>query len=243
MTVIHYLADSYRRRRFACLFVSLIVTLVVAPLFSAMGVSTRFMEVFLGINILAVVVVTLADVKTYLGFGLLILVVIARGGHALMGYGPLLATSQGVCAVICLLSVCVMLRFVLSQGLITSERIFAALAAYLLGGIMCGLIFGIFEEQWPGSFSSQGSPLVGGKENILAHTIYFSFVTLGTLGYGDFIPISGPARALAVLEAIGGQMYLVVIVARLVSLYEGQAARSSRNELDETTRTDEISRW
>jgi hypothetical protein len=54
----------------------------------------------------------------------------------------------------------------------------------------------------------------------LAQTLYFSFVTLGTLGYGDIIPVGGPARALAVVEAIGGQMYLVVVVARLVSLHQ-----------------------
>jgi hypothetical protein len=41
------------------------------------------------------------------------------------------------------------------------------------------------------------------------------------LGYGDVLPLSGPARALAVAESIGGQMYLVVVVARLVSLYQG----------------------
>ncbi len=91
--------------------------------------------------------------------------------------------------------------------------------------IVVTVSFGIFLEQWPGSFSFQGSSFVGSKQNVLAHTIYFSFVTLGTLGYGDIIPVSGPARALAVTEAIVGQMYLVVVVARLVSLYKGGADR------------------
>jgi hypothetical protein len=113
----------------------------------------------------------------------------------------------------------------MSEGFVTSERIFAALSVYLLVGIVCGLLFCIFVEQWPGSFSFQGSSFVGSKQNILAHTVYFSFVTLGTLGYGDIIPVSGPARALAVIEALVGQMYLVVIVARLVSLYKGGADR------------------
>ena len=63
---------------------------------------------------------------------------------------------------------------------------------------------------------------VDGRQNVLAHTICFSFVTLG---YGDMIPISGPARALAVTEAIVGQMYLVVVVERLVSLYKRGAYR------------------
>jgi voltage-gated potassium channel len=49
--------------------------------------------------------------------------------------------------------------------------------------------------------------------------IYFSFVTLATLGYGDIVPASDVARGLAILEAVIGQFYLTVVVARLVSLY------------------------
>jgi hypothetical protein len=49
--------------------------------------------------------------------------------------------------------------------------------------------------------------------------IYFSFITIATLGYGDIVPVNGAARGLAMLEAIGGQMYLAVLVARMVSLY------------------------
>jgi len=48
-------------------------------------------------------------------------------------------------------------------------------------------------------------------------------VTLATVGYGDVIPASDSARGLAILEAVGGQMYLTVLVARLVSLYSKQA--------------------
>jgi hypothetical protein len=49
--------------------------------------------------------------------------------------------------------------------------------------------------------------------------MYFSFVTIASLGYGDIVPLSAPARSVAVLEALSGQMYLAVLVARLVSLY------------------------
>lgn len=221
MSILRSLTSSYSRRRFACLFFSLLITMVAAPVLATMGLSTRFMELFLGFNILAAVLVTLFGFGTYAGVGLLALVLIARSGHALLGYEPLLATSQGIGAAICLLSLCIMMRFVLSEGSVTSERIFAALDAYLLVGVMCGLLFSIFETQWPGSLSFQGLPLAESKMNPLAHTIYFSFVTLGTVGYGDIVPISGPARALAVAEAITGQMYLVVIVARLVTLHQG----------------------
>jgi hypothetical protein len=59
--------------------------------------------------------------------------------------------------------------------------------------------------------------------------VYFSFVTLTTLGYGDAVPLSSGARGLAIVEAPCGQLYLAVIVARLVALHLSEAI-SGRNE-------------
>jgi hypothetical protein len=238
MKLNHNLVSSYSRRRFACLFVSLIVTMVAAPVLGAMGFSTRFVEVLLAFNILAAILITVFSLGTYIGLGFLALVLAARGAYALLGYESLLATSQGVGALICLVSACIMFHFILSEGPVTSERIFAALDVYLMLGIMCGLLFCIFEEQWPGSFSFQTTSHATSNRSLLAHTIYFSFVTLGTLGYGDITPVGGPARALAVTEAICGQIYLVVVVARLVSLYKGRSEPSELDERDETTPAD-----
>ena len=55
--------------------------------------------------------------------------------------------------------------------------------------------------------------------------IYFSFVTQATLGYGDIAPLGEQVQGLAVAQGVGGQMYLVVLVARLVSLYSAQWSR------------------
>jgi len=52
---------------------------------------------------------------------------------------------------------------------------------------------------------------------------FFSFVTLTTLGYGDITPVSAPARSLAMVEAIVGQMYLAVLIARLVGIHISQS--------------------
>ena len=239
MTVIHNLTNSYSRRRFGCLFISLLLTLIAAPVLTALGFSTRSMEVFLALNILAAVLITLFSFRSYVGLGLLGLVLATRGGYSLLGYERLLMTSQGAGVLTCLVSVLVMFRYILKEGEVDSERIFAALNVYLMIGIMCGLLFFIFEEQWPGSFSLSGLSFAGSKTIQLADTLYFSFVTLGTLGYGDITPVGGPARALAVSEAIVGQMYLVVVVARLVSLYEGSALRAERSQRDKAISVDE----
>ena len=58
-----------------------------------------------------------------------------------------------------------------------------------------------------------------------AEMVYYSFVTLTTLGYGDIVPVSPSARALATLEALTGQLYLTVLVARLVGLHITHSSR------------------
>jgi hypothetical protein len=60
---------------------------------------------------------------------------------------------------------------------------------------------------------------VGPDQFSLTQAFYFSFVTLATLGYGDVVPLGEVARGLAIIEAVAGQLYLAVMVARLVSLY------------------------
>jgi hypothetical protein len=219
MSVIQELSYGYSRHRFALLFCSLLFTLVASPVFAALGLDTRFMEAFVALNVLGAVFITLYSLRSYVVLGLLVLALVTRGGYGLLGYAPLLPASQAVSVLIFLICGYIMLRFMFSAGSINSERIFAALSVYIMIGLICGLLFFIFEEQWPGSFAYFGSSSGEGRHVQLAHAIYFSFVTLGTLGYGDMVPIGGPVQALAVMEAIGGQMYLAVVVARLVSLY------------------------
>ncbi len=92
---------------------------------------------------------------------------------------------------------------------VTPDMIVGGVCIYLLLGIFWMLLYdlvGTFDE---GAITSAGRP---------SH-LYFSFTTLTTLGYGDFIPTTEFARALTSLEAISGQMYLAVFVARLVGLH------------------------
>lgn len=108
-------------------------------------------------------------------------------------------------------------RHALQAGPVNAERIFAALDAYLLAGLIFGVCYWLLDQTWPVSFDPASSSLP------LSHAIYFSFVTIATLGYGDIVPVNDLARGVAILEAVSGQLYLVVLVARLVSLYARQA--------------------
>ncbi|MBW2548229.1 MAG: two pore domain potassium channel family protein [Deltaproteobacteria bacterium] len=99
---------------------------------------------------------------------------------------------------------------------VSTNAIFGAIVAYLLAGVAFAFAFELIELSHPGSFS--GVP-VGGAESEMGNALlYFSFVSLTTMGYGDILPVSDLARPLAVLEGVFGTLYLAVMIARLVGL-------------------------
>ncbi|MFZ0707169.1 MAG: potassium channel family protein [Candidatus Korobacteraceae bacterium] len=102
---------------------------------------------------------------------------------------------------------------VFRKGPVSGSRLQGAVAVYLLMGILWAHAYLIFSRDHPNSFAT--------NENVpptVAGWTYFSFVTLTTVGYGDITPKAPAARMLAVGEALAGQMYLAVMLARLVAL-------------------------
>lgn len=112
-----------------------------------------------------------------------------------------------------LLFLVVVLGQTLRAGPITFHRIQGAVAAYLLLGILWAHAYALVAHLRPGAFSGSLSPADGPRA-----FLYFSFVTLTTVGYGDVLPVHPAARSLAILEAVTGPLYLAILVARLVSL-------------------------
>jgi hypothetical protein len=105
------------------------------------------------------------------------------------------------------------LRFAFSATKeVSAEHVYAALSAYLLAGLYFGLLYWILEKIGPGTFASPG-------DFSRSSGIYFSFVTLATVGYGDILPRTDVARGLAIFEGVGGQLFLAVFIARLLSRY------------------------
>ena len=87
---------------------------------------------------------------------------------------------------------------------------------YLLLGVLWAIIYAMLEQLSSGSFQGLSEPLTQGWST---DWLYFSFVTMTTLGYGDITPTSAASRALVTLQAICGQFYLTVLVAWLVGLH------------------------
>jgi len=122
-------------------------------------------------------------------------------------------------ALVLLLTVLVIVGRVLRIGQVTAESIYGALSAYILIGLMYTEVFATLNVSVAGAFFAHGQPA---NSQTLQ---YFSFTTLTTLGYGDFTAAGSLGRAVAVLEAITGQVFLATLVARLVSAYGTEIRR------------------
>ena len=96
------------------------------------------------------------------------------------------------------------------------NRLVGAICVFLLLGLIWSFAYALLELVVPGSFKGF-SPGHGPGED--SSWLYFSFVTLTTLGYGDITPVSATARSLSFMQAVAGQFYVAVLVAGLVSAY------------------------
>jgi Ion channel len=111
------------------------------------------------------------------------------------------------------------LEDVLRRGQISADKICGAICVYLLIGFAWAFGYGIIELINPGSFSGLAEIDTDNHVGRIMQLRYFSFATLTTLGFGDILPRSPSARTLATLEAVTGQIYLAVLIARLVGLH------------------------
>jgi hypothetical protein len=118
-----------------------------------------------------------------------------------------------------LASVVLIVNRVLSFGTVTLQSIFGAFSAYLIVGLMFAAFFAAIDHLGGGGFFANGQPA---KTQTFQ---YFSFTTLTTLGYGDFTAAHSSGQAVAVLEALTGQVFLATLVARLVAAFRAPADR------------------
>ena len=98
-----------------------------------------------------------------------------------------------------------------AQNEVNSRSVAGAICVYMLFGLLFMFLYGVLAALGHGPFFAQGT------DGTRPLRLYFSFVTLATLGYGDYTPTGNLGHALAVLEALIGQLYLVTVVAVVVT--------------------------
>jgi hypothetical protein len=131
-----------------------------------------------------------------------------------------------------LYTVVIILKTIFQEQNVSADSINGAFCGYLVLGLAFAHLYCLVDQFWLGSFALKDyfenlPPSRGGRHSLF---IYFSLVTLTTLGYGDITPRSGPAQALAWLEAMMGQFYVAVIIAELIALKVSAALRENPSD-------------
>ena len=205
-------APTYFSRRYAILFYTLLLTMVAAPLIATLELTGAFIELLLAANLVAAVMPVTTAISRRALLTLTGLLWVARFVFQWFEHPALSAITLGLWTIMGLVAAAFALRFAFRATEVDREHLYASLSAYLLAGIFFGSFYWVLEQIDPGSFQVNGA-------FTRMSAIYFSFVTLATLGYGDIVPRTDIARGLAIVEGVGGQLFLAVLVARLVALY------------------------
>jgi hypothetical protein len=108
---------------------------------------------------------------------------------------------------------------VIDQGEANVRAVTGAVCVYVLIGLLFVFLYGVLARLGSGDFFAQGT------DGTRSLRLYFSFVTLATLGYGDYTPAGSLGRTLAIVEALTGQLYLVTVIAVLVSRIQGRSRK------------------
>jgi voltage-gated potassium channel len=224
--------------RFTVLLGANLTLLITQPLFArhtlAQNITTGAMSF-----VLLAALYAFRSMRTYFVMAS-ILMVPALGSRVLLAFSPTLRFELiGACSSCAFLAVTVvaLVTRLFSVRTVTVETISAAICAYLLMGIAWAYAFAVVELRTSGAFSTtlfqqgagRGAPLLASLHTFL----YYSFVCLTTTGFGDITPVSDGARSLSVMEAVFGQLYVAILIARLVSLEVAQSAKEEEKGVED----------
>lgn len=206
--------ERYRRHRYFALFVMLLITIGGHGALGLFGPDISILEGLLAITLMAAIAAAFQDAAIRVLVLLAVAFLVTRSIAGYLGVHLLMPFSQALWVITSIIAIVATFRHALRSKVADTERIFAALDAYLLTGLMFGVCYWALDQLSPRAFGTSTASDLG-----LDQALYFSFVTIATVGYGDIVPIGPGARGLAVLEGVTGQMYLAVLVAWLVSLF------------------------
>ena len=150
-------------------------------------------------------------------------------------HSTLLIANLSIRAVLASMLIAVILMHVFRKsGPITHHRIAGSIAVYLLIGALFGYLYFIVCILDPGAFNLDISTLKDDPHKLMARLVYFSYITMTSVGFGDVTPISPVACTLSMAQALIGQLFPAILLARLVSLeIEDSHKRRKTQETDE----------
>ena len=213
---------TLRRPTFPAVLGMLVAVIVIVPLLE--GLAQLRVGVMLGLAGLTIPILAVAAASDRRGhrrvaFSLAAISALANGA-ALPDRGVPLWAGSGASLIFLAYTTYLVLRAVVGSTQVTPEIVAGALASYVMIGLTWAIAFGVVETHWPGSIHFAGD----NAEVRFSDLLYFSYVSLLTIGYGDILPVSRTARTLVVLEGLLGMAFTTVLLAVLVAKVLGRRA-------------------
>ncbi len=210
------------KERFLILLCLITGLLVLVPILNRFLAARMFLDIFLtAIAISMVYTISHKEGLLIAGLLLAIVTIAPRWMQYFFPNKEILAIGMIAGALFIAMVIASILAFMLKSEEVSTETIYAAILLYLLAALLWAFVYTFLELIDPVSFNIDLSQ----PQDYLGVFQYFSFVTITTLGYGDISPVTEVAKAFAVLEAVVGQIYLVVVVAWLVGMHVSRRSR------------------
>jgi voltage-gated potassium channel len=224
------LREFQREQRFVFLFGGLLILLVIAPVFEVSSISREFLAGITSLILLSGVYTALHESRGLFGVALVLTAVNFvtlwweyaswSAGAALVHYAGLL--------IFFLFIIIIIFRQITKETSINRNVIYGAVTVYLLLAFTWGLLFAIMFILDHESFRNVAIPINSYFSPVPFW--YLSFLTITTMGYNDMAPASDLAKSLAMIEAVVGQLYLVLQVSLLVGLRVSEVVARRREK-------------
>lgn len=205
-----------RQRRCFCLLIAMVL-LLFAIAFMGQSRGGRLLVGVFNLVMLIAAVAAVARTRAHtclmVVLGLPVIGLQLRALHSLEPTQT--AEFYAAAAVFYLVAIVELMQYVLRREQITADKLYGAVAVYIMLAILWALFYGVLEYVYTGSFAAGGTP----RRLDFAELVYFSFAVLTTSGFGDITPQLMPARFVAIFEQIVGVMYVAILIARLTGVY------------------------
>jgi hypothetical protein len=205
--------------RFLFLLISLILWFVLSPFLEGLLRLSTLFDLFVTFILLSGVFAVIQKKGVFI-FGLIFAIstIILRWSIHFLNISSLEMVNHILGILFMGFIVGIILSYLFKEEEITRDVIMAAICGYFLIGLLWVGVYVLLEVIEPNSFQISQA-----HSEAEQNFTYYSFVTLTTLGYGDITPLSTPAQSLSLLEAVMGQLYLAILIARLVGIHIAQS--------------------